>query len=58
MTKKELMDAMQDLDDDAEVYILCTAEEMNGGQYADDVYFDDVVKGSEVQNEITIVAHF
>ncbi|MBQ7166823.1 MAG: hypothetical protein IJR93_07775 [Treponema sp.] len=58
MTKKELIDAMDGLDDDAQIQIYCTSAEMSGGQYAYDVYTDDKVTGSDRQNEITIVAHF
>lgn len=58
MTKKQLIDAMADLDDDAEVHVYCTSADIDGGMYAYDVYTDDKVSGCGVQNEITIVAHF
>lgn len=57
MTKKDIIEAMKDLDDDAEVYVYCTSLDSDGGQYANDIYFDDIVKGADVQNEITIVVH-
>ena len=58
MTKKDIIDAMKDLSDDAQVHVLCTSLDSDGGHYAEDIYFDDVVKGDSVQNEITLVAHF
>ena len=58
MTKKELIEAMVGLNDDSEVYIYCTSLDMDGGKYAVDVYTDDKVTGENVQNEITLVAHF
>lgn len=57
MTKKELIEAMAGLPDDAEVRVFCTSLEMDGGVYADDVYTDDKETGKQ-ENEITIVAHF
>lgn len=58
MTKKQLIDALTDLDDDAEVHIYCTSMDIDGGEYAHDLYFDDRVDGDTIQNEITLVAHF
>ena len=58
MTKKDIIEAMRCLDDDAEVRVYCTSMDSDGGQYAHDIYFDDIVKGADVQNEITIVAHY
>ena len=58
MTKKQVIEAMKDLDDDAQVHIYCTSSEMGGGEYTHDVYFDDKVTGDELENEITLVAHF
>lgn len=59
MTKSELIEGLKDLDDDAEVHVYCTSFDMpSGGQYAYDIYFDDKVTGPDVENEITIVAHF
>lgn len=58
MTKKDIIEAMKDLDDDAEVSVYCTSMDSDGGQYADNIYFDDIVKGKDLQNEITIVANF
>lgn len=53
MTKGQLIRAMKDLDDDAQIRIFCTSTEMDGGAYAHDVYADDIEP-----NAITIVAHF
>ena len=59
MTKKELIDAMKDLDDDAEISIFCTSEDFGVEGYANDgIYFKDKVTGSDVMNELTIVAEF
>lgn len=58
MTKKKLLEALKDLDDGAQIHIYCTSLDLDIGEYADDIYFDDIVTGKELQNEITIVAHF
>ncbi|WP_149554569.1 hypothetical protein [Treponema pectinovorum] len=59
MTKKQLIDEMKELDDDAEIHILCTSDELCGdGRYADEIYFDDKVTGNDVMNELTLVAVF
>ena len=59
MTKKQLIEALDGLDDDATVFVYCTSQGMmEGGQYADYVDFYDKVTGEKLQNEITIVAHF
>ena len=56
MTKKQLIKALAGLDDDAEIHVYCKSEET--GVYAYDIYLDDKVTGKNVQNEITLVAHF
>lgn len=56
MTKKDLIAALEPLSDDAEVYVYVTSL-LGNSTYAHDIYFDDIVSGSELQNEITIVAH-
>lgn len=58
MTKKELIDEMRDLDDNAEIYIFCGSPDMGIGGYADSIYFEDKVTGDNVMNELTIVAYF
>ena len=58
ITKKELIDAMRDLDDDAEIYIFCGSPDMGVEGYADSIYFEDKVTGDNVINELTIVAYF
>lgn len=58
MTKKELIDEMRDLDDDAEIYIFCGSPDMGVEGYADDICFEDKVTGDNVINELTIVAYF
>ena len=58
MTKKELIDEMRDLDDDAEIYIFCGSPDMCAEGYADGVCFENKVTGDDVMNELTIVAYF
>lgn len=59
MKKKQLLEGLKDLDDDAEIHIYCTSlDDSSGGQYAYDIYLDDKVTGADRENEITIVAHF
>ncbi len=53
MTKGQLIRAMKDLDDDAQIRVFCTAMDRDGGAYAHDIYLED-----EAAKEITIVAHF
>ena len=53
MTKGQLVRAMKDLDDDAQIRVFCTSSEMDVGAFAYDVYLDDVST-----NEMTIIAHF
>ena len=38
MTKKDIIDAMKDLSDDAQVYVYCTSLDSDGGHYAEDLY--------------------
>lgn len=58
MTKKDFIDAMKDLDDDAEISIFCESDDMGVGGYASNIYFEDKITGDDVINEITIVACF
>ena len=58
MTKKDLLDAMKDLDDDAEISIFCTSDDFGIEGYATNIYFEDKVIGNDVMNELTIVAEF
>lgn len=58
MTKKDFMEAMKDLDDDAEISILCTSEDFGIEGYAMSICFEDKVVGNDVMNELTIVAEF
>lgn len=59
MKKKELIEALKDLDDEAEIHVYCTSADMEyGGLYATDIYTDDKITGKNVENEITIVPHF
>ena len=53
MTKGQLVKAMKDLDDDAQIRVFCTSSDMDGGRYTYDIYPDDIEP-----NAITIVAHF
>ena len=54
ITKKGLIDAMRDLDDDAEIYIFCSSPDMGVEEYADSICFEDKVTGDDV----TIIAYF
>lgn len=56
MTKKQLIEALEGLNNDAEIHVYCKSDKQ--GVFAYDVYLDDKVTGDTVQNEITIVAHF
>lgn len=56
MTKKELIDALATLDDDATIYV--EADFDWGRESSVNVYVEDIVDGNEVQNEATIVAQF
>lgn len=56
MTKKQLIEALEGLSDDAEIHVYCKSDEC--GIYAYDVYSDDKVTGDNIKNEITLVAHF
>jgi len=58
ISKKDLIDAMRDLDDDAEIYIFCGSPDMGVEGYADSICFEDKVTGDDVMNELTIVACF
>ena len=58
ISKKALIDAMRDLNDDAEIHILCTLFDTGTDGYADDICFKDKVTGDDVVNELTIVACF
>ena len=58
MTKKDLLDAMKDLDDDAEISIFCTSDDFGIEGYATNICFEDKVIGNDVMNELTIVAEF
>ena len=58
MTKKDLIDAMRDLNDDAEIHILCSLFDTGSDGYADYICFEDKVTGDDVMNELTIVACF
>ena len=59
MTKKDFIEAMEGLDDDAEISIFCTSEDFGIEGYANDgIYFKDKVTGNDVMNELTIVAEF
>ena len=58
ISKKELIDAMRDLDDDAVIYIFCSSPDMGVEEYADSICFEDKVTGDDVMNELTIVACF
>ena len=57
MKKKELLEALDGLDDNAEIRVYGISDNMDG-EYAYDIYTDDKVTGEEVQNEISLVAHF
>ena len=58
ITKKELINAMRDLNDDARIHILSTLFDSGTDGYADEICFKDKVTGDNVMNELTIVACF
>ena len=59
MTKKDFIEAMKDLDDDAEISIYCKSDELGIAGYANDgIYFEDKVTGNDLLNELTVVACF
>ena len=58
MTKAELIKALEPLDDDAIIHVAANSIESNGIEYAESVYFDDIVTGDNVMNEITIIGEF
>lgn len=58
MTKKEFIEAMKDLDDEAEISIFCSCSVTGIEGYSTDICFEDKVTGDDVMNELTIVAYF
>ena len=54
MTKKQIIEAMADLDDDAIVYVHVPDESADGVTYIPEYYIDKVT-GKRLQNEITFV---
>lgn len=57
MTKKRLLEILEPVNDDADVYFAVTGENVPF-KYAYDVYADDVVNDKDKQNELTLVCHF
>lgn len=57
MTKRDLMEALNQLDDDAEIHVMCWFDDESSNEYLHDIDYDDVVSGDELQNEITIIGH-
>ncbi len=57
MTKRELLDELRSLPDDAQIYVYGVLSDLNGGRIADDVYIDDVILHKDGRSEATIVAH-
>ena len=56
MTKKQIIEAMADLDDDAIIYVHVPEESAEGVTYIPE-YYCDKVTGDKVQNEITFVCN-
>lgn len=58
MTKKQLLDSLKDLSDDAEIYVEVVSDDFDIDHTADFVEVKDIVSGSGVQNEATITTYF
>lgn len=58
MTKHELVALLDKLDDDAIIYIAANDINAGGIKITSNVEYDDVVTGSDVQNEITLIGQF
>ncbi len=58
MTKKQLLDSLKDLSDDAEIYVEAFIDDFDIDHTADYVEVKDIVSGKDVQNEVTIYAYF
>lgn len=58
MTKEQLLDSLKDLTDDAVIYVDVVSDNYDFGNSADYVEVRDIVSGSDVQNEATIMAYF
>lgn len=59
MTKKQFLEALEYLDDDAQIHVFCASTELyDGGAYADNIRFENKITGDDEENEITIVASF
>ena len=54
MTKKEILESMADLDDDAIIYVHIPEESADGVLYTPQ-YYEDKVTGNKLQNEITFI---
>lgn len=58
MTKKELLDSLKDLSDDAVIYVEAFSDDFDIDHTADYVEVKDIVSGNDVENEATIAAYF
>lgn len=58
MTKKQLLDSLKDLADDAEIHVEAVSDDFDIDHTADYVEVKDIVSGNGVQNEATITAYF
>lgn len=58
MTKKQLLDSLEDLSDDAVIYVEAVSDDFDIDHTADYVEVRDIVSGNGVQNEATITAYF
>lgn len=58
MTKKQLLDSLKDLSDDAVIYVEAFSDDFDIDHTADYVEVKDIVSGNDVENEATIAAYF
>lgn len=56
MTKKDLMEALNQVDDDAEIRVMVCFDEGNC-EYLYQIDYDDVVTGKDLHNEVTILGY-
>lgn len=57
MTKKRLLEILESVDNDADIYFAVTSKNIRF-EYADGIYVVDVMNEKDKQNELTLVLHF
>lgn len=60
MTKKELIDKLSTVDDDATIYVRAEVDDIGDLEslISAEIYIEELVTGNDVQNEATIVGVF